>query len=86
MNAENLFNQLKTLRDTLKLRSHLFELELKDEWQQLEKKAQQLEAYLIQRAQQLGVAEKHYFVGSDKEIESLVAALNELNEKTIDIE
>lgn len=78
MNAAALFTQLKTLRDKLKLKSHLFEMELKEDWHSLEKKVHELESHLIQRARQLGVAEEHYYVGSDDEIKDLVDAMNTL--------
>ncbi len=81
MNAATLFEQLKKLRDTLKLKAHLLEMELQDEWQELEKKAHELEIHLVQRARQLGVAEEHYYVGSDQEIKKLVDAMSDLDAK-----
>ena len=82
MNAATLFESLKRLRESLKLKVHLLEMDVKDEWHELEKKATDLEAHLIQRARQLGVAEEHYFVGSDQEIKKLVEEFDELDKKT----
>lgn len=38
--------QLKTIRDELKLQAHLLEMELEDEWQDMEKKWDELNQYL----------------------------------------
>ena len=38
--------QLKTIRDELKLQAHLLEMELEDEWQDMEKKWDELNRYL----------------------------------------
>jgi len=81
MNAATLFDTLNRLRDSFHLKAHLLEMDLKDEWHALEKKAVNLESHLMQRAQQLGVAEEHYFVGSDKEIKVLVDEFSELEDK-----
>lgn len=38
--------QLKTIRDELKLQAHLLEMELEDEWKDMEKKWDELNRYL----------------------------------------
>ena len=84
MNAAALFLDLLTLRDKLKLQAHLFELDLKDHWLVIENKVNELETHLMQRAQQLGVAEQHYFVGSDEQIKVLLNEIRKLDKQVND--
>jgi len=46
--AQETIEHLKTERDELYLKSHLFKLELRDEWDSVEKKWSQLESWFNQ--------------------------------------
>lgn len=75
------WQELKTLRDELKLQFHLMEKELGDELHSLLKRIVPLEKALVSAGEALGKAEEHLLVGSDEEIAQLVDDLRELQKQ-----
>jgi hypothetical protein len=77
---------LKQLRDELSLQAHLFEKEAQELWHSITTKIRalekKLEAGLLKDSQALGEAEKHFFVGSDEEINQLVEDLKTLQKSS----
>ena len=79
MNAASLWATLTQLRDTFKLKTHLLGLDLLDRWHDVEHRCSELESKMVAKARQLGVAEEHYFVGSDGDIKQLIEDLEDLH-------
>jgi len=80
-NMSEKIDELKTLRDELKLKLHLMEKDLQDQLHEIMEKVEALEQSLLKAGETLGKAEEHLLVGSDEEIEKLIADLRELEEK-----
>jgi len=80
-NMSEKIDELKTLRDELKLKLHLMEKDLQDQLHEIMEKVETLEQSLLKAGETLGKAEEQLLVGSDEEIEKLIADLRELEEK-----
>ena len=80
MNAAALWAKLLQLRDEMRLKTHLLELDSIDAWHALDKRIQAIEVKMISKARQLGVAEEYYFVGSDADIKTLIEQVEALQQ------
>ena len=83
---ESAFNEILRLKDELQLQLHLLEMESKDEWEKLCRKANELEKSFEQNvtdlAEQVGQAEEDFYVGNEQEIQDLLNEFNKLKDKT----
>lgn len=79
------FQELKELKQELSLQAHLLKMDLKDQWDVLLTKFDELEQHLednlIDTAQKVGRAEETYFVGTEQEIKQLVEELKSIKQK-----
>ncbi|MBT0585130.1 hypothetical protein [Alteromonas oceanisediminis] len=72
MNAAALWQQLSHLRREVRSEVHLLDSSSQEDWYDLDEHIESLASRLRQKAAQVGVAEEHYFVGSDEEIKQLI--------------
>lgn len=82
---KTIWETLLYVRDEASLQAHLMSMELKDEWQALEKRFQTLEqkfeSRLLDKARQVGQKEETFFVGDREAIETLVKDFKDLHQK-----
>ena len=82
---EDAIQELVQVRDELNLKTHLFQMEIKAEWQALCTRLNQLETELehdlVTLCQKIGHAEEEFFVGDEQEIQSLVTDFKNLRDK-----
>lgn len=73
------------LRETITLKAHLLELDLKQQWTELsgkcDKLEQELEKSLLEICKIIGDAEEEYFIGDEQEIHSLLEDFQDLHAK-----
>lgn len=78
--------ELIQTKDELSLKAHLFEMEIKTEWDGLCRKLRKLESELehdlITLSQKIGQAEETSVVGSEQEIQSLLTEFKDLRNKS----
>lgn len=83
-----LWKTVLLLRDEIALYAHLLRMDLRDEWQRLDKRfevlEQKLEHTILEKAHQFGKAEEAFFVGDRDEIQSLINDLNALKKNKDD--
>ncbi len=66
-----IIEELKVLRDQVKVQSHLLKMEAKDEYQDLEKKFETFNQKVEDSAQKLGELTEEFWTGNHEEIQSL---------------
>lgn len=79
MNIE-ILQELKTLRDEVKVQAHLFTMEVKDQWEELEKKFQPLESKLLEVIEDFGKFNEEFWVGDKETVESLIKDYKKMKE------
>ncbi len=71
--------ELKQLKDEIKVQSHLLSLELKSEFETVEPK---VESLLTTYAEEFGEFNEQFWIGNKKEISELVDTLKKLQPKS----
>jgi hypothetical protein len=81
MSDQSLIEELKQLRDEVKVQAHLFEMELKDKWEELEKNWPKFEAKLDDYLQQFGEFNEDFWVGNKQEVDQFMDDYKKLKEE-----
>ncbi|MCY7295555.1 hypothetical protein [Alteromonas sp. a30] len=80
-----LLKHLSQIKQELALQAHLMTLEVKDEWQTIEKRLHEIERQaehsLEELIQKVGQAEERFFVANEQELDALVEELKALKSK-----
>lgn len=74
----DVLDELKTLRDELIVQSHLFSMEIKDRWEELEKVFSKFDDNLKDVLIDFGNFNEDFWVGNKSEIEELIEEYKEI--------
>ena len=78
MNRNPIVEELKVLRDQVKVQSHLLKMDAKDEYEQLEKKFETFNQKVEDSAQKLGELTEEFWTGQHEEIKALKSKYEDL--------
>ncbi|MBD63845.1 MAG: hypothetical protein CME62_01450 [Halobacteriovoraceae bacterium] len=78
---KSLLEELKTLRDEIKVQSHLLGMELKDEWESVEKTFSKYESQLEDVLADFGKFNEDFWVGNKEEVDQMIATYSALKNK-----
>lgn len=78
---QTILKELKTLRDEIKLQSHLLGMEVKEEWEQVEKTFMKYETQLEDVLADFGKFNQDFWVGNKEEVDSMIATYQALRNK-----
>lgn len=78
---QSVLQQLKTLRDELKLQSHLLGMDLKKEWEQAESRFEKIESQLEDAIAEVGKFNEEFWVGNKQEVDEMIATYSALKNK-----
>ena len=73
--------ELKTLRDEVRVQAHLFSMELKEKFNNVEKKLAQLEDKAETKIEAFGEKNEHFWVGNKEEVNSLLEEYKRIKEE-----
>lgn len=79
MENQTLIEDLKTIRDEVKLHAHLLEMDLMDKFKDLENRFDQK---IIKWAQEFGEFNEEFWVGNESEVKDLLENYKQIKEKT----
>ena len=75
-----IYEQLIVLRDEVKVQGHLFEMELKDKYEDLEKRFHDLSNKIESSAQKVGQANEEFWLGYHEDLDKLKKEYQDLKE------
>lgn len=75
-----IYEQLIVLRDEVKVQGHLFEMELKDKYENLEKRFHDLSSKIESSAQKVGQANEEFWLGYHEDLDKLKKEYQDLKE------
>lgn len=79
-NDTELLQDLKRIRDEIKLHLHLLAMDLKDEWEKLEVKFLKVESNLEESIEDFGKFNQQLWIGSDADVQSMLESYKKIHE------
>lgn len=84
-NKNPVFEELKVLRDEVKLQSHLLGMEVKEKWEVMEQDFEKFESKVSDAAQKFGELNEEFWVGHKAELDKFLAEYKRIRENFKDL-